>query len=312
MPNLHDIERRIKSVESTKQITRTMQMVAAAKIRHSTQRVEAATPYGDAVKEMLANIARMGGTHVPLTMPHDEVKKTLIVVIASDRGLAGGFNSSVLRRAEQIMKERKAEGQEVVVAACGKKAISYFKYRKIETVLAFRDLSADPRVEESDALADYAIEHFLSGDIDEVVVLYNHAKNAGEQVLIQQPLLPVDPKAFLPKGETFNKGGGITEPTPDDLDVQGAIEYEPGEQEVLVDASTIKENDKIVIHMGNVIPFDGCRAGCSSQRNEKRDGQRHRHDRNPRSCLQPCTSRRHHDRDQRDRRRRRSFGGLNG
>lgn len=111
MPNLHDIERRIKSVESTKQITHTMQMVAAAKIRHSTERVEAATPYGEAVKEMLANIARMGGTTAPLATPHDEVKKTLIVVIASDRGLAGGFNSSVLRRAEQIMKERKAGGQ---------------------------------------------------------------------------------------------------------------------------------------------------------------------------------------------------------
>ena len=65
MPNLHDIERRIKSVESTKQITHTMQMVAAAKIRHSTERVEAATPYGEAVKEMLANIARMGGTFRP-------------------------------------------------------------------------------------------------------------------------------------------------------------------------------------------------------------------------------------------------------
>lgn len=111
MPNLHDIERRIKSVESTKQITHTMQMVAAAKIRHSTERVEAATPYGEAVKEMLANIARMGGTTAPLATAHDEVKKTLIVVIASDRGLAGGFNSSVLRRAEQIMKERKAEGK---------------------------------------------------------------------------------------------------------------------------------------------------------------------------------------------------------
>ena len=113
MPNLHDIERRIKSVESTKQITHTMQMVAAAKIRHSTERVEAATPYGEAVKEMLANIARMGGTTAPLATAHDEVKKTLIVVIASDRGLAGGFNSSVLRRAEQIMKERKAEGKEI-------------------------------------------------------------------------------------------------------------------------------------------------------------------------------------------------------
>mgnify|MGYP001036644009 CR=1 FL=1 len=190
MPNLHDIERRIKSVESTKQITHTMQMVAAAKIRHSTERVEAATPYGEAVKEMLANIARMGGTTAPLATAHDEVKKTLIVVIASDRGLAGGFNSSVLRRAEQIMKERKAEGKEIAVAACGKKAIGYFKYRGIDTVLAFRDLSADPRVEEADALADYAMEHYLSGEIDEVVVLYNHAKNAGEQVLIQQPLLP--------------------------------------------------------------------------------------------------------------------------
>lgn len=233
MPNLHDIERRIKSVESTKQITRTMQMVAAAKIRHSTERVDAATPYGDAVKEMLANIARMGGTTAPLTMPHDEVKTTLLVAIASDRGLAGGFNSSVLRQAEQIMKERKAEGKNVIVAACGKKAINYFKYRKVDLVLAFRDLSADPRVEESETLADYAIEHYLAGDLDEVIVLYNHAKNAGEQVLIKQPLLPVNPKAFLPKGEVLRISGGITEKGADNPDLQGAIEYEPGEEEVL-------------------------------------------------------------------------------
>ncbi len=233
MPNLHDIERRIKSVESTKQITRTMQMVAAAKIRHSTERVEAATPYGDAVIEMLANIARMGGTTAELTVPHDEVKTTLIVAIASDRGLAGGFNSSVLRQAEQIMKERKAEGKNVLVAACGKKAISYFKYRKVDLVLAFRDLSADPRVEESDTLADYAIKHYLSGEIDEAIVLYNHAKNAGEQVLIKQPLLPVEPKRFLPKGEVLKITGGITEKGEDIPDLPGAIEYEPGEEEVL-------------------------------------------------------------------------------
>ena len=99
--------------------------------------------------------------------------------------------------------------------------------------VAFRDLSADPRVEEADALADYAMEHYLSGEIDEVVVLYNHAKNAGEQVLIQQPLLPVNPKAFLPKGEVFVKGGGITEPTPDNPDLPGAIDYEPSEEDVL-------------------------------------------------------------------------------
>ena len=77
------------------------------------------------------------------------------------------------------------------------------------------------------------MEHYLSGEIDEVVVLYNHAKNAGEQVLIQQPLLPVNPKAFLPKGEVFVKGGGITEPTSDNPDLPGAIDYEPSEEDVL-------------------------------------------------------------------------------
>lgn len=234
MANLHDIERRINSVNSTKQITRTMQMVAAAKIRSSQARVDAATPYANAMKELLANISRMGEPAALLTKPHDEVKHTLIVCIVSDRGLAGGFNSSILRRAERIMKDRKAKGAETSVAVCGKKGISYFKYRQVKPVLAFRDLSADPRVEESDALADYAMEHFLAGDIDEVIVIYNHAKNAAEQVIYQETLLPINLRSFIPKGEeVFKYAGGITELDADNPNLQGAIEYEPGEEEVL-------------------------------------------------------------------------------
>ncbi len=233
MPNLHDIERRINSVESTKKITRTMQMVAAAKIRHATMRVDAATPFARAMEELLANIARMGGTNAPLTKDHDEVKTTLIVAIVSDRGLAGGFNSNVLRRAERIMKDCKAEGKNVLIAACGKKAINYFKYRNIDTVLAFRDLSADPRVEEAQALADYAIENFLSGDLDEVVLLYNHAKNAGEQVMVEDRRLPVDLERFIPDGEEAFHAGAITAPDPDNPDLTGAIEYESDETVVL-------------------------------------------------------------------------------
>lgn len=232
MPNLHDIERRIKSVESTKQVTHTMQMVAAAKIRHAQERVEAATPFAHAMEELLGNISRMGGTSAPLTRPHDEVKTTLVVVIVSDRGLAGGFNSSIMRRAERIMKERKAEGKNVVAITCGKKAIAYFKYRGVEPVLAFRDLSADPRVEEAEAITDYAIENYLNGNIDECIVLYNHAKNAAEQVPIERQLLPVDLSYFVPEGEVF-KFGGIMEPDPDNPNLPGAIEYEPGEEEVL-------------------------------------------------------------------------------
>lgn len=232
MPNLHDIERRISSVESTKQITRTMQMVAAAKIRHAQERVDHATPYAEAMKELLGNIARMGGTEAPLTMPHDEVKTTFVCVVVSDRGLAGGFNSNILRRAERILKARKAEGKDVIVAVCGKKGIAYFAYRGIEPVLAFRDLSADPRVEQADALTDYVIENYLSGKIDEAIVLYNHSKNAAEQVPCTDQLLPIDLKAFLPDGYVFNVGGA-TEVDATSDEIEGSIEYEADEAEVL-------------------------------------------------------------------------------
>ena len=81
MANLHDIERRINSVESTKQITRTMQMVAAAKIRHSMERVEHATPYRNAMYELLSNLSLLGETNAKLTKPHDEIKNTLLIVV---------------------------------------------------------------------------------------------------------------------------------------------------------------------------------------------------------------------------------------
>ena len=232
MPNLHDIERRIKSVESTKQVTHTMQMVAAAKIRRAQLRVEAATPFARAMEELLGNIGRMGSCAAPLTKPHDEEKTALIIAMVSDRGLAGGFNSSILRRAERIMKDCQAEGKNVTVITCGKKAIAYFQYRGIEPVLAFRDLSADPRVEEAETITDYIINNYLEGNIDEVHVVYNHAKNAAEQVPIERQLLPVDLSYFVPDGESF-KFGGIMEPDADNPDLPGSIEYEPGEEEVL-------------------------------------------------------------------------------
>ncbi|HIW75625.1 MULTISPECIES: ATP synthase F1 subunit gamma [Gordonibacter] len=198
MPNLHDIERRINSVTSTKQITRTMEMVAAAKIRRATERVEDATPYSDSMMEMLANVAeRVGGAENALLSKHDEIKNVLVVVVVSDRGLAGGFNSNVLRHAEHLMKEKKAAGADVHIVACGKKACGYFSYRKIAPVLEFKDLSADPTVDEAAAIAAYAIDGYEKGELDEVIVVYNHAKNAAEQTLREELVLPVDTTTLL-------------------------------------------------------------------------------------------------------------------
>ena len=225
MPNLHDIERRINSVSSTKQITRTMQMVAAAKIRRANERVIAATPYSESMVEMLANVAkRVGGSENALLRTHDEVRNVLIVVVASDRGLAGGFNSNVLRQVDRLMKQKREAGAEVSIVACGKKPIGYYTYRKIEPVLRFAGLSADPTVDEAAAIAAYAIDGYGKGAIDEVFVVYNHAKNAAEQQLRTEQVLPVDTTALLASSKQEEQPG---------QKLEGDVIFEPSASAVL-------------------------------------------------------------------------------
>lgn len=227
MPNLHDIDRRINSVSSTKQITRTMEMVAAAKIRLAGERVAAATPYAESMVEMLANVAkRVGGSENALLRKHDEVKNVLVVVVVSDRGLAGGFNSNVLRHVERLMKKKQAAGAQVSVVACGKKASGYFTYRKVNPVLSFANLSADPTVEEANDIASYAVDGYANGTIDEVIVVYNHAKNAAEQQLREEVLLPVDTEAFA-----SDSGNGAADAAGEEL--QGDVIFEPSPEAVL-------------------------------------------------------------------------------
>lgn len=225
MPNLHDIERRISSVSSTKQITRTMEMVAAAKIRKASDRVTAATPYANSMAEMLANVAkRVGGSENALLSRRDEIKNVLLIVVVSDRGLAGGFNSNALRHVEKIAKEKQAAGASVTYIACGKKAIGYYNYRHIEPALSFANLSADPTVEEATEVAEYAANGYADGSIDEVIVVYNHAKNAGEQKLTEETVLPIDPEAFA-SAQAQEKA--------EDEAPEGDVEFEPSAEGVL-------------------------------------------------------------------------------
>ena len=201
MPNLHDIERRINSVTSTKQITRTMEMVAAAKIRKSTERMENALPWQRAVSDMLISTAPHAPLDSePLLQVHETVKRCMIVVITSDRGLAGGFNSNVLRAAEKLINEKQAAGIDVQVAACGKKAMGYFAYRGIKPLFEFAGLSADPSYEEAVELSKYIGPHYHSEDpsdqLDEVYIIFNHAKNAAEQRLVTQQVLPIMEESY--------------------------------------------------------------------------------------------------------------------
>ncbi len=235
MPNLHDIERRINSVSSTKQITRTMEMVAAAKIRRATERMEAAIPWTRAVSDMLVSTAPNAPIQSePLLRVHDEVKRCLITVVTSDRGLAGGFNTNVLRHAEKLIKEKESQGIEVEVVACGKKAIGYFSYRGVTPVFEFAGYSADPIHEQALELSLYTGDSYHNDEhmIDEAYIIHNHAKNAAEQILIERQILPI-------KQESYASLLGIVEKEEDiflqfrergDESIPGDIDFIPDEQ----------------------------------------------------------------------------------
>lgn len=231
MPNLHDIERRINSVSSTKQITRTMQMVAAAKVRHATERVKDSEAYANSMIEMLTNVAqRAGSSASSLLRSHDEVKNALLVVVVSDRGLAGGFNTTVLRHADQLMRRLRSQGTSVQVVACGKKAASYYSYRKIDPLLSFSHLSADPTVEEAASVAALVIDGYVKERFDEIVLIYNHAKNAAEQNLCEEQVFPLDVEKFTAE-ITADKGEGAT--SEQEATLEADVIFEPSPEVVL-------------------------------------------------------------------------------
>ncbi len=223
MASLRDIKKRIVSVQSTKQITRTMEMVATAKIRHATARIEQATPYAEAMNKILAGLAKNSGSiDHPLLKEHDAKKNCLAVVVVSDRGLAGGFNSSVLRAAEKYVNDNKVAGIKTKVVVCGKKGIGYFSYRQIEPVLSYRDMSADPTLGQAREISSFARAGFLNEDFDEVVVFYNHARNAADQDLREEVVLPISADALSQAAGDEQEG-----------QIQASPEFEPSAEAVL-------------------------------------------------------------------------------
>ena len=237
MPNLHDIERRINSVTSTKQITRTMEMVAAAKIRRASIRMEDSLPWAAALSDMLVSTSAYSRIKDdPLLNPHDELKHSVLVVVSSDRGLAGGFNSNVLRAAEKLMKEKEAQGTRVSIIACGKKACSYFEYRGIKPLVEIKDRSADPTYAEASEIGEYVRKGYLAGEIDEVLIVFNHMVNAGEQRLVTKTTLPIPRESFVKQMEMkkFEKDLYFDFREHIDDKHEGAIEFEPDTRHCLI------------------------------------------------------------------------------
>ncbi|GAB4406797.1 MAG: ATP synthase F1 subunit gamma [Thermodesulfovibrionales bacterium] len=191
MPTLRDIKRRIRAVNNTRQITKAMKMVAAAKLRKSQARMFELRPYADKMGDVLRGLAKVSdsGLHPLLTV---RPRKTVeVVVITSDRGLCGAFNSNILRAGSHHISNLRREGFNVTISAIGKKAVDYFKRRQTPMRRTWTGLSGRVTYPGAQEIAGDIIENYVGEAIDEVVLIYNEFKSVVSQKVSVVRLLPL-------------------------------------------------------------------------------------------------------------------------
>ncbi len=192
MPSLKDIRARIETTKSTQQITKAMKMVSAAKLRRAQQNIVNLRPYAHTLLKVIADIAATGRVSHPLLETPAEVKKVLLVVLTSDRGLCGGFNNNINKFAEKFMAENRAVYEKMDCLFIGKRAADYFSRRNVTTKEVITRLDKDVSYALATNVAQKLMEVYLSGEYDSIYMVYNEFKSAIQQNVTCETLLPVD------------------------------------------------------------------------------------------------------------------------
>jgi F-type H+-transporting ATPase subunit gamma len=216
MANLKSIKKRIVSVKNTRQITKAMKMVSAAKLRRAQENVVAARPYAKKLGEVLQRLARNQDVDGHPLLEKRSPEKALVILVTSDRGLCGGFNANISKAAERFIKERKADYAEISLLTVGRKGYEFLKNR--QTIRKnYSGVLSNLNYQTAAMLAQEVIEGYLASDYDEVFLLYNAFRSVMSQDITLQQLLPITPP----------EGGA------DENEVAQEYIYEPSKGELL-------------------------------------------------------------------------------
>lgn len=220
---LRAIRRRIRSVESTKKITRAMELIAASRIVKARERVRASRPYAEKMIEVIRNVGRASGDVSHPLLERREIRTMGVLVVTSDRGLAGAYNSSVLRMAERHMAGLRAEGAALSLYAVGKKAQTFFSFRGYDIARSFLGVTDQPSYADAKAVGEALMEDYEAGAVDAVEVFYTIYKSALSYHPARVELLPVSPPEDAEGDEAGQRGGGAAV----------SYEYEPDPAAIL-------------------------------------------------------------------------------
>lgn len=187
---------KIKSAQTTKKITRAMELISASRIQKAQQRMAASAPYSRAVTRAVSAVATFSNVDHILTTEPEKVERAAIVIFASDRGLAGAFSSSVLKESEQLAELLRSQGKEIVYYLVGRKAVGYFKFRKRDSERIWTGSTEKPEFETAKSIGDALVEKFVApaaeGGVDEIHIVFNRFVSIATQKPEVVRLLPLE------------------------------------------------------------------------------------------------------------------------
>jgi F-type H+-transporting ATPase subunit gamma len=231
-----DVKNRIDSVKNIQKITRAMEMVAAARLRRAEQRIVALRPYADALRRMTRQAAEAAGAEVaslPLLTKHESESRVGILLVTGDRGLAGAFNSQILRAGIATANELEVQGREIVWYASGRRGVSSLGFRGREVRGAYTGFTDRPAYADARTIADDLMTAYVDGQIDRVEIFYNTFVSALTQHVARETLLPLSEAALLEGPDSEQREGGREDGSPEHGEHRALVEYEPEPDEIL-------------------------------------------------------------------------------
>ncbi len=244
-----DVKNRIGSVKNIQKITRAMEMVAAARLRRAEQRIEALRPYAAAIRRMTREAAAAAGSlpRLPILQEHSEISTVGLLLIAGDRGLAGAFNSNIVRAGVAAAREHERDGRESVYYASGRRPASSLTFRGVEPKEAFIGFSDRPAYANAREIAEKLMAAYIDDEVDRVEVFYNAYHSPISQEVRREVLLPLQQASVLQEsdaedaddeerddsGEGSQREGGESRQHQRDSGPSALVDYEPGPEEIL-------------------------------------------------------------------------------
>jgi F-type H+-transporting ATPase subunit gamma len=233
MQTQRDVQNRIGSIKNVEKITRAMEMVAAARLRRAEQRIEHLRPYAGAIRRMTrqASEAAENIPNLPILQEHDEERTVGLVLVTGDRGLAGAFNSQILRAGLRAGGEHESDGRALRWYASGRRGVSSLTFRKKDLAGRYVGFTDRPAFGDAREIAEDVMAHYVDGEVDRVEIFYNGYISPLRQVVRREVLLPLQEASVMgEEGEDEEPEGDREEPAHTH---RALVEYEPGPEEIL-------------------------------------------------------------------------------